>query len=271
MVVSHDKIINNFCHTVGQNAQNEMQAGITVVHADGNDSEGLYKMFFNHLNIYDYKEKKIISEDSWKKLISNPDVKEDKDDSGETDSDFLSLRTDLIALDDWYEAYTQTANEPIKNCRQFISYYQDAVLGAYCRYRNSKAKAWSKKRNILMILSSALVPVLASLVLQFVTEADKTLLTSTGLIIACAIATVWMGSHVYSEMQSMNSYRETWVRHSACYGRLRLVLSRFLTSKRDEESYWELVENTFSVLDQNYSQFVLNLSSSGLAEKPETD
>lgn len=228
-------------------------------------------MYFNHFNIYDSNGEKIISEDSWKMLISNPDTKEDKDNSSETNSDFMSLRTDLIALDDWYEAYPQTAKEPIKNCRQFISYYQDAVLGAYCRYRDSKAKAWSKKRNILVILSSALVPVLASLALQFVTVSDKTLLTSTGLIIACAIAAIWLGLHVYSEMQSINSYRETWVRHSACYGRLRLALSRFLTSKRDEDSYWELVENTFSVLDQNYSQFVLNLSASGLAEKPETD
>lgn len=228
-------------------------------------------MFINHFNIYDNKDKKIISEDSWKRLISNPDAKEDRDDISETDIDFMALRTDLIALDDWSKTYTQTANKSISNCSQFISYYQDAVLGAYCRYRNSKAKAWSKKRNVLMILSSALVPVLASLVLQFVTLSDKTLLTSTGLIIACAVAAIWLGLHVYSEMQSINSYRNTWVRHSSCYGRLRLALSRFLTSKRDEDSYWKFVENTFSALDWNYKQFVHNLSSSGLTEDPKTD
>ncbi len=172
-----------------------------------------------------------------------------------------SLWEDLVALKEW------VTSTPLVQDERFFVFYQDAVLGAYDRFQSSKSKAWSKSRNLILLFCSAVLPVLAAFVLQLV-SGGKDLLASTGVAGLSVVIAVWLFSQIYSGWQEFNAYRETWVRHSACYGRLRLALSRFLLSPRSSEDYNAFVTGTFCILEQNYEQFVLNLSKKGAVARP---
>ncbi len=175
--------------------------------------------------------------------------------------DVSSLWEDLVTLKEWITSTPLVQNE------RFFVFFQDAVLGAYGRFQNSKSKAWSKSRNLILLFCSAALPVLAAFVLQIVSDGED-LLASTGVVGLSVVIAIWLFSQIYSGWQEFNAYRETWVRHSACYGRLRLALSRFLLSPRSSVDYNAFVTETFCILEQNYEQFVLNLSKKGAVARP---
>ena len=75
----------------------------------------------------------------------------------------------------------------------------------------------------------------------------------------------------YNKWHNMKNDKETWVRHSGCYNRLNLILQKFAFSARDNAAYDLLVKETFAVLEQNLDQFVLNLSTNGLAERSDDE
>jgi len=175
--------------------------------------------------------------------------------------DAFSLWEDLVALKKW------VTSTPLVQDERFFVFFQDAVLGAYDRFQSSKSKAWSKSRNLILLFCSAVLPVLAAYVLQLVSNGED-LLASTGVVGLSVVIAVWLFSQIYSGWQEFNAYRETWVRHSACYGRLRLALSRFLLSPRSSEDYNAFIRGTFCILEQNYEQFVLNLSKKGAVARP---
>lgn len=185
-----------------------------------------------------------------------------KESARELDIDLASLLSDMARL----AAYYPSGKED-----PFFVFFQDALLGAYYRFCHAKQKAWSKPRNILSFICSATVSVLVTIILQLVTSYTNAQLSSNSLILAISIiAVVWAVSNVYTRWQNLRSYRETWTRHSACYGRLRLALSKFLLSPQSDDDYQAFKEETFSILEQNYDQFVSNLSSNGLAKRPDS-
>ena len=145
----------------------------------------------------------------------------------------------------------------------FWDFFQDAIMDTFYRFRSTKDIAWSPIRNGIVFICTALLPVLGAFLIQFGTGSPKELLASTGVIATSIIILVWMILYVVFEWHQLRDYRETWARHSACYGRLRLSLSRFLVSNRSSNDYTAFVEKVFSILEQDYNQFVDNLSSKG--------
>lgn len=170
------------------------------------------------------------------------------------------LEEGLKILEEWENTNVHVGKE---NTR-FSRFFQDAVLGAYYRYRCSKRTAWSPVRNLLFSLCSAVLPVVAAVVLQFATAGNATPLTLTGLILTSCIVLVWVFSFAYKNWYELRAHRETWVRHSVCYGRLRLALSRFVVSQQAKEDYETLVSATFEILQRNYDQFLQNMSANGV-------
>ena len=150
--------------------------------------------------------------------------------------------------------------------KSFFVFFQDAILGAYFRYYHSKKAAWSIRRNVLFFVCSAILPVVAAVVLQIATAGNSTPIAMTGLILTGGIALVWVFSSVYTKWHDLCDHRETWVRHSVCYGRLRLALSCFVISGRQDKDYEELVNATFRILQQNYDQFMQNMCDNGVAK-----
>jgi len=173
--------------------------------------------------------------------------------------ELCSLREDMQTLDEWCRSAS------LQNVECFFLFFQDAILGAYQRYRSSKKKAWSKNKFLAWGISTAVLSVLAALFVSLVTDAQKQLLSAVGITGFFAIGLAWILSYLYSKWQDQCSYRETWTRHSACYSRLHLALSLFLSSARSDEDFSVFVKNTFTILEQNLDQFALNLSPKGIA------
>ncbi len=178
--------------------------------------------------------------------------------------ELYSLREDMQTLDEWCQSAS------LQNAACFFAFFQDAILGAYQRYQSSKRKAWSLRKFLILGICTAISPVLATIVLSWVTDAQEQLLPAVGIAGFCVIGLVWILSYVYSKWQDNCSYRETWVRHSVCYNRLHLALSHFLSSSRSANDFSVFIESTFSALEQNFDQFVLNLSPKGAAPAPNT-
>lgn len=176
-----------------------------------------------------------------------------------------SLLTDLNDFKSW-----KGSKIPRERVECFFSFFQDAILGAYYRYLQSKEKAWSWKRNIVWFVCGALLPILATAVSQFITGNIHEVSDYVEITVVCILGVLWIFSHIYTEFQKNRSYRETWVRHSACYGRLHLALSSFLVSKQSDDDYEALIDNTISLLQWNFEQFV-TLAPNGLAEKSDND
>lgn len=172
------------------------------------------------------------------------------------------LQEGLDILEKWEDKNMHYEDERAR----FSRFFQDAILGAFYRYRCSKRTAWSPVRNLLFYLCSAVLPVVAAVVLQFATAGNATPFTLMGLILTSCIVLVWVFSFVYKNWYELCAHRETWVRHSVCYGRLRLALNRFVVSRQTKEDYETLVSATFEILHRNYDQFLQNLSTNGVAK-----
>lgn len=177
---------------------------------------------------------------------------------------YYSLVEELEDLCQWTDA------DGKKDRKDFFVYFQDAIISAYYRYVATKAKAWSKVRNILLWIGTIVVPILSTFAIGFLTEGGESAKEATGIIVGSAATVLWLLVSIYLESSKKRAYDETWVRHSACYNRLHLNLNAFLTSDRSDEKYTEFVTNTFAVLDQNLDQFVQNLSSHGMASRLKT-
>lgn len=179
--------------------------------------------------------------------------------------EWASLKEDLDSFHKWCNEAIGTENLK-KESAHFSPFFGNALLGAYIRYYRSKKKAWSNKNMVIGFLCALIAPVLAAGILSVITAGIEIPLMPVGLLGAGIVVLIWFGTSIYSEIQKKHAYDETWVRHSACYGRLRLALSAFLVSSRTEKDFQTLVAKTFSVLEQNYDQFVLNLSQKGMAK-----
>lgn len=176
--------------------------------------------------------------------------------------ELTSFVEEMDVLAKWEEKSRQKGE---KNTRFFV-FFEDAILGAYYRYYHSKKAAWSMISNGLFFICSAVLPVVGATMLQFATAETVSPLALTGLVLASVIVLAWLFANTYKKWHELCDHRETWVRHSVCYGRLRLALSRFVVSRQEEKDYEILVSSTFEILEQNYDQFLQNLSTHGVAK-----
>ncbi len=179
--------------------------------------------------------------------------------------EYTSLLEDLSDLEAWCE------QNNTENSDYFFQFYQDAVIGAYYRYLQTKGNAWSSMQNAKLWIGSALFPILSSLLLQMLTHEADVLLGATGLLATSVIGIIWLVSLMYQETAKKRAYDETWVRHSICYNRLHLALSAFLSSDRTKKSFGEFINAAYNILDQNLDQFALNLSSHGIAPREKVE
>ena len=179
--------------------------------------------------------------------------------------EYNSLLQDLASFDEWC---IQSKNKT-KAC--FFEYFQDAIIGAYYRYIRTKAKAWSKKRIIAMLVCSALLPVISTALLHWLTNDVETFAGVTGFLLGGIWGAFWLVLFVFYGLSTKRAYEETWVRHSLCYTRLHLALSIFLTSERSDESYTTLVSDVFTILEQNVDQFALNMNQRGMAPRSQSN
>lgn len=172
------------------------------------------------------------------------------------------LNEDLNVLGDWVRD-----NLPEKSTeKNFWEFFQDAILESFFCYSHSKGKAWLLCRNLLFFLCSALLPVVAAIVLQFAMPDNVTSLALAGLILAGCTVFILVFFFAYTKWYELCADRETWVRRSVCYGRLRLALSRFVVSSQGKKDYQTLISATFEILQGNYDVFIQNLSADGAAK-----
>lgn len=152
----------------------------------------------------------------------------------------------------------------------FADFFESTLVGAFLRYRASKKKTWGTAQIILLPIATTVTSWLSGAIVAWLSAAEGTLVGAPQVVImaACAIAVLASG---YTQWHNMKNDKETWVRHSVCYNRLNLLLQRFILSKQSDEDYESLVENTYAILEQNLDQFTMNLSTNGLAERPEVD
>ena len=154
--------------------------------------------------------------------------------------------------------------------KAFEEFFESALVGAFFRYRSSKKKTWGVQQMILLPLATTVAPWLSGAIVAWFSAAEGTLVGAPQVVImaACAVAVL---AASYAEWHNMKNDKETWVRHSVCYNRLNLLLQQYVLSKHDSNDYDVFVQNTYAILEQNLDQFTLNLSTNGLAERPEVD
>lgn len=161
-----------------------------------------------------------------------------------------------------------------KEIDPFLDFFVAAISNEYYHYTSSKKKAWSIVRNILCFLCITFFPAFTTVALSLITfilgfiSGEQQEMPSVVCVlggIAAFLAVILAG--VYPKWLSLKSDRETWVRHSASYHRLRLAMNQFLISPRGQEDFCQLKRQTFAIMEQNLDQFVLNLSGKGMASR----
>ncbi len=172
--------------------------------------------------------------------------------------DYAMMRKNLEDL------HKQAGNDSKK--KEFADFFENVLVGAFCRYRTSKKKAWGKWHNVALLLATACVPLISTCLVAWL-ESGEGYLAGVSTIAISAVLTLGVLSVAYIEWSKKKNDEETWVRHSVCYGRLNLLLQRYMFSEDKEQAYPLFVESTFAILDQNLDQFALNLSTNGLAER----
>lgn len=178
-------------------------------------------------------------------------------------ADMLAMSNNLETLKNWC-----TNSEADDRKKEFYSFFENAIVGSFCRYRKSKTSTWSIMKNWLKVLGIAVLPVLSSQVIMWL-DVEKQTIFGNSIPAAAAILVVFCSIQMYLEWAKNKNDKETWVRHSACYERLNLALSKFVLSKKEDGDFQNLMNDTFAILEQNLDQFALNLSSNGAAERPE--
>lgn len=169
------------------------------------------------------------------------------------------LLNDLKTLNTW----CQNNKNDLLNPNKLYTYFEDEFIGAYCRYVTAKKKAWSPLKNLCADLGTSLIPVTSGLCLFLFSKDTEWSVGTVGLVAGIILAVFWVLSLCFQAAQKRRAYRETWVRHSTCYGRLRLALCRFLASNQNNINFVEFADDVFSILEQNYNKFSMNLSNNG--------
>lgn len=170
------------------------------------------------------------------------------------------LLNDLADLNAWCQ---KDESKCILRNRLY-DYFEEEIIGAYCRYVTEKKEAWSTLKNLCADFGTALIPIASGLCLFWFSKDNMWTVGTVSLIVGTMLAVVWFLLVGFQNARRRKAYSETWVRHSACYGRLRLSLSKFLTSNREDSDYFEFVEDVFLILEQNYDQFTANLSTNAV-------
>ena len=178
-------------------------------------------------------------------------------------ADMVAMCNNLEELKNWC---TNSKTDDRK--KGFYSFFENTIVGAFCRYRKSKTATWSLKKNWLKVLGIAVLPVLSSLVILLLDKANQTIIGNS-IPAAAAILVASCSIQMYLEWAKNKNDKETWVRHSACYERLNLALSKFVLSEKEDDDFQRLMSDTFAILEQNLDQFAQNLSANGAAERPE--
>lgn len=194
----------------------------------------------------------------------------DKDRQDE--ADLALMQEGLAALKHW--CYAPERNNSDKKKAYYV-FFENTMLGAFCRYRKSKTATWDIKKNWKRALCVALSPVLSGVaampveaVLKRFTENAEAYSVAKVIPVAIVLGTVFCLVQMYLEWTKNKNDKETWVRHSACYSRLNLALSTFALSAQTEQDYEILVASTHAILEQNLDQFVMNMSAHGMAKRP---
>lgn len=189
----------------------------------------------------------------------------DLDRNRQDEADLCMMLEGLTALRQWCTAPTR---KDLDKTKAFYKFFESVMVGAFYRYRKSKTATWSIKKNWLKALGIALLPVLSAVVTLILEKVDQ-IAVGKAVPVAFVLVTAFCLIQMYLEWAKNKNDKETWVRHSICYSRLNLALSIFALSKQTEEDYAYLVQRTYAILEQNLDQFALNMSSHGMAKRPD--
>lgn len=181
--------------------------------------------------------------------------------------DFSTLVKHMKAFKSWCSQEVVSQDFPSTSERlAFYNYFESVIISAFWRYRKHKTTAWSFKKNLPFMLASAFLPALAAQALNALEQITSATAGSVNLISGGIIA-FWFGFKVFTDWAKNKNAKETWVRHSVCFGRLNLALTRFVLSDRKKEAFQRFINDTDNILEQNLDQFALNLSANGLAKR----
>lgn len=153
--------------------------------------------------------------------------------------------------------------------KKFVDFFESALVGAFLRYRRSKKQTWGFAQNVAVFATALIFSACSTFLVAWLSGEGAAAGASWFVLALAALAATLAGC--YTKWHNMKNDKETWVRHSGCYNRLNLILQKFAFSARDNAAYDLLVKETFAVLEQNLDQFVLNLSTNGLAERSEDE
>ena len=215
---------------------------------------------------------------------------------------YSTMLDNLELLDKWCKENGREA---------FSTFMQDAVIGAYFRYRRAKRKTWNEKPKdevgkkhgkktypALWVILTAVITGLPAMVLPFIDgmfnleDINPAFIQAAfvGYMTIAILATVvGVVAKLFEQklqleqeeeeraiaketlLEVKHNYYETWTRHSLCYSRLCLALDEFAVSEGKMEDFQALEKRTFRILQQNLDQFAVNVSPHGLAGRAQVD
>lgn len=216
--------------------------------------------------------------------------------------EYSAMLDNLELLDKWCKE---------KGREAFSAFMQDAVIGAYFRYRRAKCKTWNEKPEdeagkkhgkkmypALWVILTAVITGLPAMILPFIEgmfnlEDINPVFIQAAIVCYLTIAVLATVVGVVAKLfeqklqleqeeeeraiakealrEEKHNYYETWTRHSLCLNRLCLALNKFAVSDRLAADFNELQKDTFEILEQNLDQFAMNVSSKGLAVRAKKD
>lgn len=199
--------------------------------------------------------------------------------------EYHTMLEHLKVLEKWCEENKET---------EFFKYFQDAVIGTYCRAVHYKKKAWAdkdelKRKEKKKWLEKALDVATAApaIILPMITtlincvEIEKinmpqflaAVAVGAGISLSLGIFKIKKqekeeDTRAATEAVKKHKYEETWIRHTLCDSRMRLALSKFAASGNPtQKDYDALVQSAFAILEQNLDQFAVNMCPNGMASR----